>query len=1097
MTHLLSWSPNDGGLVAEVSPATGLSDWALRNLRTDSGRPVNIGPLLRALDDGEAEEREDGTVFFPAEAVAELSVRDGHGLGLPARIDWPLVLKLPGTVDQIDARAEFYFEGKEGRPLLVERRVGALVTVSGDLFRLSPAAYRAIQAMDDYNATAGRPAQERVLAWGRVAAELPDETRAPAYLLEMRTSEVAAITLQPFVNDQGEADFDPIPGIWLVPSGEDGESEAVFEARIPDGPIERFQRLFRSRGPRKNTALGGGWYLSIPTEVRSVLEVLHHLQGEDPSLRLAFLRNPEAVLRKRLPDASEDLILRVFASEDYSERVQGTTIWRPPVLPWVRKDPEQWLPEERLGIRIGDSYIKVDPADLDQLVRELEEAKDSGRPSVEYNGVPVPATAEAIQAIQQLHGLGTPIQDPIDPNDHEGQEQQTRLVLDVAENFEEISFSADPSVSPRPGVPQFTEKDLSLLSSPLPHQDAAIQWLQAHWLTGSPGVLLADDMGLGKTFQTLAFMAWVRREMRESRLARRPLLVVAPTGLLENWVDERDRHLGGDGLGDLVRAYGAELRSLRRGVGQEHDVGVPLLDLQRLRSAGWVLTTYESFRDYQHSFGRVRFAVAALDETQKAKNPASGISQAVKTIQADFVICLTGTPVENRLADLWNILDIARPGSLGTLKEFSKSFEVPGVEESSLQALKEHLTDAQPSIMLRRMKTDHLTGLPEKADHFPELEMPAPQRQAYDQVLAEAQSGVLQDHGGMLGVLGRMRSVSLHPFIQSNEPDEEYIEASSRLALTFQILDEVEASGEKALVFLESREMQGTLAALIQRRYTTRQPPMIINGSISGPRRQDRVRSFQSRNGFDVLILSPKAGGVGLTLTAANHVIHLTRWWNPAVEDQCTDRVYRIGQERPVHIHHPLAIHPALDRGSFDHVLDRLLKRKRELSQAVLAPVNLSREEVQDLVRDVMPADVPTPPALTPSVEELADFEPIQFEAWVLDRFRAAGYLVERTPTSHDAGVDGIARPPAGSSLPTILMQIKHTQLQQACREDAVVELAQGHNRYELSGPRKLVVVTNAPDFTSRANELARDHDVQLVPQATLGHIERLFRVAQ
>lgn len=1088
----------DGGLSARVTTAsqTNPSDWALLELTNEAGRPINVGPLLRALDDGDAQERDDGTVFLPPDVVVGLSVQDGHSLGLPPRIDWPLVLHLPGTVDRPEARVDFHFEGREGRPLLIEHREGALVTVGGDHFRTSPAAYRAIEAMDTYNATAGHPAPQRVMAWGRVAEELPEETRAEPYLTQTRTSEAVAISLQPFVNDRGEADFSPIPGVWTVAAPLGQESETVFQRRIPDGSIQRFQDIFRRRGPRPNLTLGDGWYLSIPSEVLPVLRVMRDLQEEEPAIRLAFLRNPEAVLRERLPEGPDDLISRIFASDDYSDRVQGTTIWRPPVLPWVRKDPEQWLPEERLGIRIGDQYIKIDPTDLADLVQKLDEARSAGRPSVDYNGVSIPATDEAIQAIQQLHGSVTPDRGGADPELEAETEQRDRLILDVAENFEEISFSVDTSSRPRPGHPDYTKAELGLLNSPLPHQGTAIQWLQAHWLKGSSGALLADDMGLGKTFQALAFMAWIRREMDECRIARRPLLVVAPTGLLENWADEHDTHLGGEGLGDLVRAYGSELRSLRQGTGREYESGVPLLDLERLRSAGWVLTTYETFRDYQHSFGKVRFAVAALDETQKAKNPASGISQAMKTIHANFVICMTGTPVENRLADLWNILDIARPGDLGTLKEFSSSFEAQGVEENSLQALKEHLTDAQPSIMLRRMKTDHLTGLPDKVDHFPALDMPAPQRQAYDQLLGEARSGQLEDHGGMLAILGRMRSVSLHPFVHSGEPDEEYIHSSSRLGLTFQILDKVEEAGEKALVFLESREMQGTLAAMIQRRYRTRQPPMIINGAVSGPRRQDRVRRFQSRDGFDVLILSPKAGGVGLTLTAANHVIHLTRWWNPAVEDQCTDRVYRIGQKRPVQIHHPLAIHPALGEGSFDRVLDRLLKRKRQLSQAVLAPVNLSKDEVREIFRDVLSSNGSTGPTVTPNVEGVATFEPVQFESWVLDRFRSAGYTVERTPTAHDAGVDGIARPPVESSLPTVLMQVKHTQLDQACREDAVLELANGESRYPVSGQRKLVVVTNAPRFTARAIELAGEHDVQLISRATLGRIERMFRGA-
>ena len=602
-------------------------------------------------------------------------------------------------------------------------------------------------------------------------------------------------------------------------------------------------------------------------------------------------------------------------------------------------------------------------------------------------------------------------------------------------------------------------------------------------------------MGLGKTFQTLAFMAWMRREMNASRIPQRPFLVVAPTGLLENWAQEQTAHLSGEGLGELVRAFGPELKSLRRGQGSEHEAGVPLLDLQRIRRAGWVLTTYETFRDYQHSLGKVHFALAALDETQKAKNPASGISQAMKAVHADFVLCITGTPVENRLADLWNILDVARPGDLGSLKEFSKKFEAPAVGQAPLDLLQEHLTDSQPSIMLRRMKGDHLKGLPPKENHFPELEMPPLQSRAYSQILEEAQSSQTGEPGRMLAILGRMRSTSLHPFVQTSESDEEYIQSSARLILTFRELDRVQALGEKVLIFLESREMQGTLASLIQRRYRTAHRPMIINGSVAGPARQERVRRFQKEEGFDALILSPKAGGVGLTLTAANHVIHLSRWWNPAVEDQCTDRVYRIGQGRPVHIHHPLAKHPDLEAGSFDHVLDRLLKRKRELSRAVLAPTTLSKDEVAKLFSDVLGASKGSPAGTTFDEREIAVLSPVQFEKWVLDRFRSAGYTVQETPQSSDAGVDGIARPPSGTSAPTVFIQVKHTQVGAPCPPDGVIELVEGNRRYSAAGPRELVLVTNAPTFAARAKALAEDHGVRLFPLGRLGQIESSYRL--
>jgi len=169
------------------------------------------------------------------------------------------------------------------------------------------------------------------------------------------------------------------------------------------------------------------------------------------------------------------------------------------------------------------------------------------------------------------------------------------------------------------------------------------------------------------------------------------------------------------------------------------------------------------------------------------------------------------------------------------------------------------------------------------------------------------------------------------------------------LTLTFDILDNIAEQKAKALIFLESRQMQGILSEILQRRYRMPTPPLLINGRVSGEKRKTRVNLFQERAGFDVMLLSPRAGGVGFTLTEANHVIHLSRWWNPAVEDQCTDRTYRIGQRRPVHVYYPMAVHPSYRQHSFDLRLHELLQTKRTLSRTVLAPPTATGQDVESL----------------------------------------------------------------------------------------------------------------------------------------------------
>lgn len=246
--------------------------------------------------------------------------------------------------------------------------------------------------------------------------------------------------------------------------------------------------------------------------------------------------------------------------------------------------------------------------------------------------------------------------------------------------------------------------------------------------------------------------------------------------------------------------------------------------------------------------------------------------------------------------------------------------------------------------MLRRMKEDHLDGLPGKQVRTYETEMPAAQAEAYLDAVRIAQAGE-RSHGAMLKAIHALRGISLHPDggdkvdPYDDRSASNWIARSARLSRAIEILRQIKDAGEKVLVFIEDRAVQKAFASVAANVFQLRGEPSIINGEIPGHRRQDYVKRFQTApRGFGMLVLSPKAAGIGLTITAANHVIHLSRWWNPAVEDQCNDRCYRIGQEKPVTIHLPIAIHAALGEASFDVTLDRLLARKRSLSRHMLAP---------------------------------------------------------------------------------------------------------------------------------------------------------------
>ena len=248
------------------------------------------------------------------------------------------------------------------------------------------------------------------------------------------------------------------------------------------------------------------------------------------------------------------------------------------------------------------------------------------------------------------------------------------------------------------------------------------------------------------------------------------------------------------------------------------------------------------------------------------------------------------------------------------------------------------------------------------------------------------------------------------------------------------------------------------------------------------------------------MLLSPKAGGVGLTLTGANHVIHLSRWWNAAVEDQCTDRVYRIGQSRAVHVYLPLAVHPAYPESSFDLLLDELISRKRGLNRSILAPTTLTSSDAESLAGRATGigtgGEHPDPPAGQDrdlDLQSIDIMEPLQFERWVLSELRIAGFDA-RTTTLQDGGADIIGWRSEGAGRRTILVQCKHTQTSKSLNKDAAEEVLRSVDRYfdRIIGEATLLVVSNASGFTSAAVEFAQAAGVRLISRHDLHSLRKI-----
>lgn len=1092
MNKRLSLKPTSEGLVVRMGDdgLLPVAEWTSR-----AGHFVGIGTLIRLRDEGGAVVAGDGdSLLVSWESVAGLSAEELHQVGLPDVSPFMLEIVANGSILDRDFDIQCGFLEK-GRRVLGVRREGAWLWVSDSEYVLPDPAFAIVEAIDAFNNESEGGLVSRMLRWGRIAEMLPEEvTVNQEQLRSLRIVVASSFRLDPFINEDDEPDFDPVIGRLVTRPAGPVEEERVFDPSLADARQAEFARQFRGLSNVKHRyAVGGGVYVVFTPDVEKVLASVRKAQTTSPGDRRDFLLNVSGYLRGALEEAPGDADIdldEVFSDDGLSERVKGVGIWVEKPLPWIKRAAEPWLPPEALGLRIGSQIVPIQAEELPGLRTAILDALEAQVPTVPVTeGISIPADSTTLDAVDELLNRLQPVQPP---KKGEKRRKRDRLadsdqVLLIIDNLDEIRFASRERKHRKPGI---AAAEPSLRTTLLPHQAEGLTWLQQHWDAGNWGALLADDMGLGKTLLALAFLSCLETYAREQRLKPRPMLVVAPTGLLRNWQDEHAKHLSGRGLGVALEAHGRSLRRLRKGAsakrGGELKLGQPVLDTTVLRNADWVLTTYETLRDYQHSFGRVRWRAGVFDEAQKIKNPGVRVTEAALAMEMDFALLMTGTPVENRVADIWSLLDRAEPGSFGTLKDFSERYERGA--DSALEQLRRTLTQSErdewPALMLRRLKEDHIEKLPEKRLHRVEVDMPPLQAEEYERVVLDRAEGA-----SSLQALHRLRSISLHPRAPGKSDFEEYIQESARLSKTFEILEAIAEKQEKALLFVESRKMQDFLIVALRHRFPLSEDVLVINGAVSGGMRKARVDSFQERTGFDAMILSPRAGGVGLTLTAANHVIHLSRWWNPAVEDQCTDRVFRIGQNRTVHVYLPLAKHPRFNEYSFDLKLDNLMSRKRHLNREVLAATVATDRDVDDLYRSTMTDAGRRAGDPAGNARDVDLLEPEAFESWVLQQLARAGYETRLTPRTGDLGADGLAFARGGATPHTILVQCKHMQPHGKCGPDAVEEVLNSLGKYDVIGEPKPMVVTNGAGFVAGAKDLAARRGVVLIDRGRLSEL--------
>lgn len=611
-----------------------------------------------------------------------------------------------------------------------------------------------------------------------------------------------------------------------------------------------------------------------------------------------FAGNPEAFL----PEFDElDLSL-------FGERVRALGIRVYKAQPYVHAEEKGrgWF-ELNAGVSLVDSEGEVNGNFSTEQFKDLiETARESGDEFVQLDDtwIKVPHDAEQFEeAVDRFHqALG---------DKPEVDVTKLPYVLEIFENITQLEYNQPILDAHQEMMDQgiFSPTPPTIFNAQLKsfQQDGFVWMKTLHYR--KLGGLLADDMGLGKTIQVVSFLSYL---YEQSNLT--PTLIVVPKSLIDNWVAE-------------IHKFAHPLASMI----YVHTGGQRLKDPEMLQQRPITLTTYQTLVRDQLVFGQVHWETLVCDEAQAIKNPTTAASKVIKAMNVKFRLAMTGTPVENGLSELWSIMDYVQPGLLGSLSEFKKEFMDKLEAEERDQETEQKLLARINMVYKRRTKTEELAGqLPSKTL----VELPVPlgveQKQLYSAIISQVQNKMLSG----LQAIQKLRELCSHPALVDPNLKTLSIESIPKLAQTMTLLQQIKNRGEKVLIFTELRLMQDIIRDAVREKFDIN--PFIINGVTD--RRQEVVNQFNQKPGFDVMILSPKAAGTGLTITAANHVIHYTRWWNPAVENQATDRVYRIGQNKPVQVYYPIvtAEQSFLSSGTVEEIVHRILTEKQELASSII-----------------------------------------------------------------------------------------------------------------------------------------------------------------
>lgn len=672
-------------------------------------------------------------------------------------------------------------------------------------------------------------------------------------------------------------------------------------------------------------------------------------------------------------------------------------------------------------------------------------------------------------------------------NTTESNKEKKKALL-IAENLDENEYIEKDKVNKIKHIveaPKGLREGISLFE----YQNECLGKLQNLYLDSNiNGFLLCDDMGLGKTLQLLSFLGWLK-----DRNEVTPSLIVAPTSLLNNW-DSQD---GGE-IQKFFKDNFFKTEKVRGKLTSE--------DIERLKEKDIVFITYESLRMNNIALGKIHWKVMICDEAQKIKNPKTLLTVAAKAQNADFKIICSATPIENTLEDLWTLTDYSKPGLLGSLKDFKNTYinKYKNPTERDLQELNDKLYYKIEDFYIRREKDILPKSLPKKLIKIYKFK-PTTIELDYLERIKDTEEHALPAIQKMLGVCSHVDMLSQDDNSINNI--EGAIKKSSKMINLKYILDQIKSKDEKVIIFTRLRKVQQIIYKAVKYWYNIN--CFIVNGETTNlDKRTEIINNFRKENGFSVIILSPEVAGFGITLTEANHVIHYTRLWNPAKEDQATDRAYRIGQTKDVTVHYPMVSFD--DEGVFEYdniqaYVDDNMERREE---AILSPeekLNILLARKKNMLinfflaagdgdiggKDFLSLDSNKGKKNSISIDDIVKniINPHEFEALVAVLYEKMGYKPYLTVKSNDKGVDIICK----RDNDVIFIQCKKVASNVGI--DAVKDLFYARDTYSKYLNEKMVKSIIVTSCENVCDSVRNRNDIEIIDGYKLGELLNQYSV--